>query len=123
MQKGRAALPLTPLQHHELRHTLRLAVFRTKSLPLPVTELEARNALAQVDADLKLGNLIETALPWAEVMAATKRLGRAHTITLGVRGMDLLNVAAAVAIKARVFLTFDARQRALAQAARLQVKP
>jgi len=69
------------------------------------------------------GNLVETALPWLEVMTEAGRLGRAHTMTLGWRGMDLLNVAAAVAIKARVFLTFDTRQQALAQAAGLRVRP
>ena len=56
-------------------------------------------------------------------MAAAERIGDAHTMTLGVRGMDLLNVAAAVTTKSRVFLTFDARQRAVAQAAGLRVLP
>lgn len=123
VQKVRLALALTPLQRHELRDALRLAVFRTKGSPLPVSELDARNVLALVDADLKSGNLIETALPWSDVMTEAERLGRAHTMTLGVRGMDLLNVAAAVAIKAREFLTFDSRQRALAQTAGLRVRP
>ena len=123
VQKARLALVLTPLQRHELRNALRLAVFRTKGSPLPVTELDARNALAQVEADLKSGNLIETALPWSEVMAEAERLGRAHTMKLGIRGMDLLNVAAAGALKTREFLTFDDRQRALAQIAGLRVRP
>lgn len=123
LQRDRLALALTPLQRHELRNALRLAVYRTRGTPTLVTEIEARNALAQVDADLKSGNLVETALPWVDAMAEAERLGRAHTMTLGVRGMDLLNVAAALAIKARVFLTFDTRQHALAQAAGLKVRP
>ena len=123
VQKARLALALTALQRHELRNALRLAVSRTKGLPTPITELDARNALGQVDADLLSGNLIEVSLPWPETMAAAERLGRAHTMTLGVRGMDLLNVAAAVTINARTFLTFDTRQRSVAQAAGLKVCP
>jgi len=123
VQKTRLALALTPLQRHELRNALRLAVFRTKGLPTPITELAARNALGHVDADLLSGNLVEVSLPWPETMAAAERLGRAYTMTLGVRGMDLLNAAAAVTIKAQTFLTFDVRQRAVAQAAGLKVRP
>jgi hypothetical protein len=37
--------------------------------------------------------------------------------------MDLLNVAAAVVTKSRIFLTFDTRQRAVAEAAGLHVRP
>ena len=123
VQKARLALTLTPLQRHELRNALRLAVFRTKGLPAPITELDARNALGHIDADLLSGNLIEVSLPWPETMAAAERLGRAYTMTLGVRGLDLLNVAAALTIKADTFLTFDHRQRAVAEAAGLKVRP
>ena len=56
-------------------------------------------------------------------MSVAERLRTAHTMTLGVRGMDLLNVAAAVATKAKLFLTFELRQRAIAQAAELKVLP
>ncbi|MFA5264265.1 MAG: type II toxin-antitoxin system VapC family toxin [Opitutaceae bacterium] len=121
VKSHRQALALTALQRHELRNALRLAVFRTRAYPVPVTEADARTALAQIDTDIASGNLVECALPWSEAMAAAERLGAAHTMTLGVRGMDLLNVAAAVATKSRVFLTFDTRQRAVAQAAGLKV--
>ena len=123
VQKARHSLPLTSLQRHELRNALRLAVFRTKGMPVAITELDARNALAQVDADLLSGNLVEVSLPWADAMVEAERLGRAYTMKLGVRGMDLLNVAAAVTTKAQTFLTFDGRQRAVAQAAGLHVRP
>lgn len=123
VKRQRQPLALTALQRHELRNALRLAVFRTKTHSVPVTEADARTALAQIDADLTSGNLVESALQWSEAMSAAERIGGAHTMTLGVRGMDLLNVAAAVATKSRVFLTFDVRQRAVAQAAGLNVLP
>lgn len=44
-------------------------------------------------------------------------------MTLGVPSMNLLNVAAAVTLKAHTFLTFDTRQRAVAEAAGLKVRP
>jgi hypothetical protein len=119
----RQPLALTALQRHELRNALRLAVFRTKACPVPVIEADVYTALAQIDADVISGNLMECALSWSEAMSAAERIGGAHTMTLGVRGMDLLNVAAAVATKSRVFLTFDARQRAVAKAAGLKVLP
>jgi hypothetical protein len=40
-----------------------------------------------------------------------------------VRSFDLLHVGMAVALGATEFLTFDARQAALAKAAGLKVKP
>lgn len=121
--RHRAPLVLTPLQRHELRNALRLAVFRTRTTLLPVTEGDARAALTHIDADIASGTLIETPLPWTDAMAAAERLGSAYTSTLGVRGMDLLNVAAAVTLNATTFLTLDVRQRAIAQAAGLQVGP
>jgi predicted nucleic acid-binding protein len=119
----RRPLALTALQRHELRNALRLAVFRTKTSPAPVPEAETHAALAQIDADLASGNLVSCPLPWSEAMSVAERLGATHTMNLGVRGMDLLNVAAAVATKSRIFLTFDSRQRAVAQAAGLKVLP
>jgi len=123
VKSHRRSLSLTALQKHELRNALRLAVFRTKADPNPVTAVEARAALSQVDADIASGNLVECPLPWSEALAASERIGNAHTMTLGVRGMDLLNVAAAVVTKSRIFLTFDTRQRAVAEAAGLHVRP
>jgi hypothetical protein len=116
-------LALTVLQRHELRNAIRLAVFRTRNTPSPVTDADAHAALARMDANIASGSFVEHPLPWSEAMVEAERLGGAHTMTLGVRGMDLLNVAAAVATKSRVFVTFDSRQRAIAQAAGLKVLP
>ena len=123
VRRHRRPLSLTPLQRHEVRNALRLAVYRTKTQSNPVTEAEARAALEQIDTDIASGNLVEQALPWSDTMATAERIGGAHTMALGVRGMDLLNVAAAVTLKSQVFLTFDERQRAVANASGLTVAP
>ena len=41
----------------------------------------------------------------------------------GYRAFDILQVAAAMVMKAKVFLTFDKNQRILAKIAGLEVKP
>lgn len=123
VKSHRQPLALTGLQRHELRNAIRLAVFKTRNDPLPVTEASAHAALARMERLMSSGSFVEHPLPWSQVMAEAERLGGAHTMSLGVRGMDLLNVAAAVATKSRVFVTFDSRQRALAQAATLKVLP
>jgi hypothetical protein len=44
-------------------------------------------------------------------------------VTEGYRSFDILHVAAALASEAEEFLTFDERQRTLATAEGLKVKP
>lgn len=123
LKKHGRPIALTALQKHELRNALRLAVWRTRNEPRPITVADSTQALARADALTAAGSLVEHPLPWSQAMAEAERIGALHTMTLGVRGLDLLNVAAAVAIRAKTFLTFDGRQRAVAQACGLQVLP
>jgi len=123
MKRHATPLTLTPIQKHELRNALRLAVWRTRNGPSPVTVTEATGALARCDARITAGEFIEHPLSWSQTMNEAERIGALHTMTLGVHGMDLLNVAAAVAIGAKTFLTFDTRQRAVAKACGLIVGP
>jgi hypothetical protein len=50
-----------------------------------------------------------------------ERLSALHSETLGTRSLDILHVAAALVLGSSEFLTFDARQAALAKAAGLKV--
>jgi predicted nucleic acid-binding protein len=111
-------LAFTPLQRHELRNAFRLAVFRKV---MNVERCEA--VLAEIEADTKAGVLVETPVSWAEAYTEAEALSAAHSKTLGTRGFDVLHVAAAVALGTKNFLTFDARQKALAVKAGLKVKP
>lgn len=108
------SLALTPFQQCELRNAVRLSAFRAKCTPS-----EAQAALARIDADLASGNLHEVTLSWPDVFAKAEALSAAHALSLGVRSLDLLHVAAALTIEAEVFLTCDARQLDLARAAGL----
>lgn len=111
-------LAFTPLQRHELRNAFRLAVFRKV-----MTEELFKAVLAEIATDTKTGVLVETPVSWAEVYSEAEALSAAHTKTLGTRGFDALHVAAAIALRSKNFLTFDARQKSLAIKAGLKVKP
>jgi len=111
-------LVLTPLQGYELRNSLRLAVFRGD-----LTAKECQHLLNMVESDIKAGALVATPVAWAEVFAEAEALSAAHTEAIGARAFDVLHVAAAVALGAKEFFTFDIRQKALAAKAGMRVKP
>jgi len=111
------ALIVTLLQRFELRNALRLSVFRGD-----ISDDECRRLLDLIEADAKTGALVETPVSWAEVYTEAEALSAAHTGKLGTRAMDVLHVAAAVALGAKVFLSFDARQSTLAAKAGMTVQ-
>jgi len=117
---ARAAQPLhfTPLHRIEVRNALRNAEGRKE-----ITENERRAAFRQIDADLRDELLIHAAVDWAAVFRRADELSERHAATDGQRTIDLLHVAIAIEFGAKVFLSFDARQRKLAKAAGLRVKP
>jgi predicted nucleic acid-binding protein len=112
------AMIVTPLQRFELRNALRLSVFRGD-----ITKEECRRLLDLIEADVQTGALAETPVSWAEVFAEAEALSAAHTGEVGTRAMDALHVAAAAALGAKEFYTFDARQKTLATKAGMKVKP
>jgi predicted nucleic acid-binding protein len=114
----KASLVFTPLQRHELRNAFRLAVFRGD-----MKAEQCRVLLETIEADIKAGALVETPVAWAEVYAEAEALGAAHTAKLGTRAPDVLHVAAAAALGAKDFFTFDTRQKALAAKVAMKVKP
>jgi predicted nucleic acid-binding protein len=118
MQRAAEALPFTSLHRHELRNAVRLRVFRGE-----ITAEQRKEVFREIDADLADNILAHTTIPWTDAFQEAESLAAAHTETLGVRSFDLLHVGMAVALGATEFLTFDARQAALAKAAGLKVKP
>lgn len=112
------ALLVTPLQRFELRNALRLSVFRGD-----VAVEECRRLLDLIEADIQAGALVETPVAWAEVYAEAEALSASHTAKLGIRAGDVLHIAAAAALGAKAFYTFDTRQKSLAVKAGMKVKP
>ena len=104
----------TQLLEHELRNAIRLCVFRRQ-----ITTTQREQALHDIESDKAAGVLHAVPLDWPKALRHAEALGRRHTETLGARGMDILHVASALALKASRFVTFDERQRELARLAGL----
>jgi predicted nucleic acid-binding protein len=85
-----------------------------------VRAAEARAANAAFHADLHDGVFAMRAVP-EEVFTRARQLASKWTARLGTRSLDILHVAAAIALRAATFHTFDDRQRKLAKAAGLVV--
>jgi len=80
-----------------------------------LTEREAHADLRAFESDLAGGVFHRLAHPEAAHAGAIV-LSRKHTATLGCRSLDILHVAAALALEADAFHTFDRRQQRLARA-------
>ncbi len=116
-QSGQA-LTLTALNEFELENAIRFAAFRKA-----ISKADAQAFLAAFAADVAAGHLRVVPCNLAATVREAKRLSAQHTIPGGHRSFDILHVAAALELGAKEFLTFDARQAALAEAENLPVKP
>lgn len=109
-------LCLTPWGELELVNAIELAVFRKM-----VRRHQAKLVLRDFEKD-RGGYFTLTDLP-PESYARAERLARRHTRSIGTRSLDILHVAAALALRASGFYTFDDRQRQLARMEGLSVLP
>ena len=114
----REPLPLTPLVALELRNAFNRAVQRGR------ITLMQRDAIWQdVETDIAGGFLVPTPVASGHLHEKARQLSDRHTPTLGTRSLDLLHVAAALVLEAKVFFSFDDRQRKAAASEGLKVKP
>jgi predicted nucleic acid-binding protein len=109
-------LVFTALHALEMRNAFQLGVFR-KLLSVD----EAAAAWANLQKDLRSGRLLRTIVKWPVVFRAATRLSQRHSMTTGTRSLDILHVASARTVRAAEFLSFDARQLALAAVVGLKV--
>jgi predicted nucleic acid-binding protein len=106
------------LHRRELRNAFARAVFRARINPL-----QAAAAWQDVATDLRAGWLIPTRLNWYVALRQAANPSTQHTPATGCRRLDVLHVAVARELGAQEFLSFDSRQRAVAQLLSLSVKP
>ncbi len=106
----------------EFRQSLRLQSFQlSKGRPVGKTQHEVNTMISAFQSDLAAGRF-EIANPdWPRVHAEAETLSAKHTEGTGIRFADILHVATAMTLGAGEFLTFDAGQRALAEAEGLVV--
>lgn len=112
------AIHISVLNQFEFENALRLAAFRKLLSTSSVLSI-----LADFDADFGSGKLILAPVNLASAIAEARRLSIRYTLRLGLRAFDILHIGAALSLRATTFLSFDERQRKLAGAEGLLVKP
>jgi len=114
----RVPLFFTPLHRVEVRNALRNAAGRKE-----ITEQECRSAFRLIETRLQEYLFIHAVVEWTNIFRRADELSEGHSPHGGQRTLDLLHVAIAMDFGAKIFLSFDQRQRKLATAAGLKVKP
>ncbi|MGQ0763978.1 MAG: type II toxin-antitoxin system VapC family toxin [Acidobacteriota bacterium] len=117
---NRIQVPLAFTAFHalEVRNAFKLGVFRGL-----FTAKDAAAAWSNLEADLQSGRLLKTTIKWPVALRVAAQLSERHTAQVGTRSLDILHIASAKAIRATEFLSFDDRQRRLAQVVGLFVGP
>jgi predicted nucleic acid-binding protein len=111
-------LPFTGLHRLEMRNALALGVFRRI-----LTSAQVSTAWSDVERDLRSGRLVPQPVNWIPVFRAAAQWAALHSPRIGCRSLDVLHVALAKKLNAKEFFTFDERQKSLALALGLAVKP
>ena len=117
-------LHVTGLLLYEFRQSLRLQVWlHTQDPQKGFPQAQCNKALADLQSDLDSGAVVIVPADWADVHRTAERLSSARTKIEGHRALDVLHVATALHLEAKEFLSFDERQRKLASAEGLAVRP
>ena len=111
-------LPWTALHALEVRNAFELGVFRGL-----LTRDDVAAAWANLESDLRSARLVRATVKWPAAFRRAARMSERHSATTGARSLDILHVAAAKSMRAIEFISFDARQRALASAVGFRVMP
>ena len=118
MARLQAPVWLSQLGELELHNAFQLAVFRG--------EIDTASALLKKQLfaeDLAKGVFAILPVPAATLYSKAIELAERHSTTLGTRSLDLMHVAAALILKADLFLSFDERQRKAAKKEGIKVGP
>jgi predicted nucleic acid-binding protein len=109
---GRLAEPLflTAVQEAEVRNALRLRVPQRRS-----TSQDVAQALALFEHDIAEGIHAWCDPDWPGVFKLVEQISRKYTERDAHRFPDLLHIACALNVKAKIFLSFDQRQSKLAK--------
>jgi hypothetical protein len=102
----------------EVRNAFKLGIFRK----LLTTEAAAI-AWKNFQKDFRRGRLVRATVKWPSVLRLAARFSDQHSSVHGTRSLDIIHVATAKVMRAEEFVSFDARQRALASAIGLKLAP
>lgn len=109
---------LSPLSLLEIRNALNFGINRGE-----ITAHERDAVLSEVEAQIEAGFFRLVDASQAAIYAKAQELSNKHTPSAATRSLDLMHLAAAIVSGARIFLTFDKRQAAVAKVEGLTVKP
>ena len=115
-RRCRGSLPLTHHGRVELANALALAAFRGDLEATDYTE-----ALAELADEFTSGRMVTADILWRTALNRAADLSSQYTPLLGTRAADVLHVACALELKLSHFLTFDERQRKLAETVGLKL--
>ena len=116
MRRANFPLHLTDLGEVEMANAIALRLFRKELRPS-----EAKNVLSLFRKDVQEG--VAQIVPLSALAyQLAGQIAELHTPRLGTRTLDVLHVAAALALKADAFYTFDRKQAQLASAVGLRVR-
>ena len=117
MDRRDGALAVSSLLLLEFRQSARLQVrLHRDDHTKGFGEREAAAMLRDLQSDLAQRVLKVRPVDWPDVHQIAERLSATHTAAAGHRLADILHVATAIHLGMDGFLTFDDRQRTLAQA-------
>jgi predicted nucleic acid-binding protein len=113
-----APYALTQWQELEVKNAIRLKAFRVE-----ITAAEMNQSIAAFEQDVATGRWQRPAYTATTIEQKAEDLSAGYSAALGCRTLDIIHVAAALVLGAKEFVTFDARQGALAKKIGLTVKP
>lgn len=118
MSKLVAPIRLSPLGELETHNAFQLSVFRGE-----LSDESAAEKLNLFLEDLENGIFVILPVPAPAHYAKAIELAEKYSRSLGSRSLDLMHVAAAILLGAETFLSFDERQKQVAEAEGLVVRP
>ncbi len=111
----RGSLAVTHHGRTEVINAICRAAFLGQLAPDGLSE-----TLSDFSSDFASGHLRQADILWRAALNRAAELSKRYTPKLGTRSLDVLHVACALELKLGYFLTFDARQQQLANAAGLK---
>jgi predicted nucleic acid-binding protein len=105
-----SSLSLSPFNRFELYNAFRFSEF-CGALPKNKSELY----IASFERDLRTGYFIEIGCNLASILAEAHHVSSQYTREKGYRAFDIIHIATALHLGAKIFLTFDQKQRILAK--------
>lgn len=108
-------LSLSAFNRFELYNAFRFSEFY-HVLPNIKSELY----IASFERDLRSGYFIEVVCNLASILAEAHHVSSRYTLKKGYRAFDIIHIATALHLRAKVFLTFDQKQRKLAESEGLE---